>query len=136
MKKKIWSVLFYAGFGLLMLSIVFMRFLPDAIDTRVIDFILGFGIAIMLVGLIFILIHRYSPEGAKQYEIEEKDERNIRIKEKAAYSSWYASFAVFGIIAITFLILGFQLCAWITVAGAVLHRLFLEIFKAIYKKKM
>ena len=136
MKRKIWSVLFYAGFGLLVLNFVLVQFFPDSVDIRILDFIAGFGIAIMLVGLIFILIHRFSPEGAKQYEIEEKDERNIRIKEKAAYSSWYASLAIFGIIAIIFIFIDFRIGAWITAAGAILHRVFLEIFKAIYNKKM
>jgi len=136
MKRKVWSILFYAGFGMLILSFIFSWYFSEFIDTRAIDFISGFGIAIMLVGLIFILINRYSPEGVKQHEIEEKDERNIRIKEKAAYSSWYASLAIFGIIALTFIFLDFHIGAWITVGGAGLHRVCLEVFKLIYKKKM
>ena len=136
MKRKVWSVLFYVGFGLLAVNFLLAQFFPEAVDTRILDFIAGFGIAIMLVGLFFIFNHRYSPEGAKQREVDENDERNIRIKEKAAYSSWYASLAIFGIIAILFVFLGYHIAAWITVAGAVLHRVCLEIFKAIYKRKM
>ena len=136
MNRKRWSVLFYVGFGFLGLNFVLSRFFNEAVDIRLLDFIAGFGIAIMLVGLFFMLYNRYSSDGEKQYEIDKNDERNIRIKEKAAYSSWYATFAIFGIIAMVFLFLGFQLCAWITVGGVVLHRVFLEIFKAIYKKKM
>jgi len=134
--KITWNILFYTGFGLLIISILFSGFFSETLPAGVISFINGFAIAIMLVGLTFLILNRYSPEGAKQHEIEEKDERNIKIREKAGYASWYASLGIFAVLAFVFLIMGYHVIAYITVGGAVLHRVFFEIFKAIYRKKM
>jgi len=136
MRKIIWNILFYTGFGLLIASSLFYEFINVTLPSGLISFVHGFAIAIMLVGLVFLLINRYSPEGSKQYKIEENDERNIRIKEKAGYASWYATLCIFAIMAFTFLIMGYPVVAYITAGGAVLHRVFLEIFKAIYRKRM
>ena len=136
MKKVIPTVLFYVGFAILALYIFLSQTLYEHLSAQLIDFVIGFGIAIMLVGLVFMLINRYGSEGAKQYEIEEKDERNIRIREKAGFITMYAAIGIFGILAFTFLIMGQTIIAYITVGGAVLQRIVYEITKLIYKKKM
>ena len=136
MKKVIPTVLFYVGFAILALYIFLSQTLYEHLSAQLIDFVIGFGIAIMLVGLVFMLINRYSSEGAKQYEIEEKDERNIRIRERAGFITMYAVFGIFAILAFTFLIMGQPVIAYITVGGAALQRIIYEITKLIYKKKM
>ena len=140
MRKVIWNVLFYTGFGYLITSILFRQNLSELMGRNVADFLDGFAIAIMLVGLVFLLINRYSAEGVKKYELEENDERNIRIKEKAGYSAWYASIFLFGVLAMSFIFLRDTIdtltCAWVVAGAAVLHRVIFEIFKVIYKKKM
>jgi len=136
MKKVVWNILFYSGFALLIFSSVFSQFLSDSVSSPVINFILGFAIAIMLVGLTFMFINRYSTEGAKQYEIDDKDERNIRIKEKASYITMFVAYGLIGLLAFAFLFMGYRDVAFITVAGAVVLRIVYEIFKVIYNKKM
>ena len=137
MRKVIYNVLFYTGFGYLILSIIFREFANETFNRSILDFLEGFAIAIMLVGVVFLVINRYSSEGAKRYEIEENDERNIRIKEKAGYLAWYATFGVTAVMCFIFIfILDSLTSAWIAAGAAVLHRIIFEIFKAVYKKKM
>jgi len=136
MKKIMPSILFYTGFALIIIRSTFSQFFNETINREIVDVITGFAVAIMLVGLIFMLINRYSSEGVKQYEIDEKDERKIRIKEKASYITMFVSFGVIGLLSFIFLFMGYTEVAFITVGGAVVLRIVYEIFKVIYKKKM
>jgi hypothetical protein len=96
------------------------------------------GAGLMFLGAIFTIIFRNtnSPETAKHKAIEENDERNIRIKEKAGYASWHTTLILLVIMALVFVFTDNPLGYWLSVGTAVLHKLVLLGFTAIYNKKM
>ena len=102
-------------------------------------FFAGVGAGLMFAGAVFKVIFRNddnNPEAVKQREIDEKDERNIRIREKAGYASWYASLIIFVAMALVFVIMDYPLGYWMSAGAIVLHKVILLIFTSLYNKKM
>jgi uncharacterized membrane protein len=102
-------------------------------------FVAGLGAGLMFVGAIYKVIFRNSdnsPEAVKQREIDENDERNIRIKEKAGYASWHATLLIFVAMALIFIIIDYPLGYWLSASAIILHKIILLIFTSVYNKKM
>jgi uncharacterized membrane protein len=107
--------------------------------TDYFHFIAGLGAGLIFVGAVYKVIFRNndnSPEAVRQREIDEKDERNIRIKEKAGYASWHATLLIFVAMALVFIFMDYPLGYWLSAGAVVLHKITLLIFTSIYNKKM
>jgi len=115
------------------------QFFPQAFDADMTHFVAGMGAGLTFLGAIFAIIFRNSdnsPEAAKRKSIEENDERNIRIKEKAGYASWHTTLILLVIMALVFFFTGNPLGYWMSLGAAVLHKLILLGFTALYNKRM
>ena len=66
----------------------------------------GFGAALIGVSTIGIIRLRRNPKSTKQQEIEETDERNIKIREKSAYSTFFITLLTLLAAVIVFVALG------------------------------
>jgi len=131
-----------AGLIIFAIASVIRQVFFDSDNVIIVDyfqFITGLGAGLMLAGAVFRIIFRFTdntPEAVKQREIDENDERNIRIKEKAGYASWYATLLIFIAMALVFIIMDNPLGYWLSAGAVVLHKVILLIFTSIYNKKM
>jgi len=100
------------------------------------NFISGFGVALILIGVFYAFRERSNPEAVKQREIDEKDERNIRIKEKAGYATWHVTLLMLVAMAFVFIFMDYVLGFWIVAGAVVFHKLMFVVFSVIYGKRM
>ena len=85
-------------------------------------FVSGIGCAWVGLGVIGIFVKRLKPESVKKMEIDQKDERNIQIREKSGY--------------VTFLILDNNLACILTIGVMAIHLLSFFIALFFYEKKL
>jgi len=139
MKHVIRKYTLIVGIIIFAVSSAIRQLFPQAFDADMTHFVAGMGAGLMLLGVIFAIIFRNSdnsPEAIKLKEIEENDERNIRIKEKAGYASWHTTLILLVIMALVFVFTDNPLGYWLSASAAVLHKLLLLGFTAMYNKKM
>ena len=103
---------------------------------------LCFGLAGILGGvagsrLIMECVERsWTPEERKEIERGERDERNVTIREKAAYSSWYWSlYLLWGLWLLTLVTQGWMYVALMSVA-IVLHCIFYMVNVGRWSRRM
>ncbi len=103
---------------------------------------LCFGLAGILGGvavsrLIMECVERsWTPEERKEIERGERDERNVTIREKAAYSSWYWSlYLLWGLWLLTLVTQGGMYVALMSVA-IVLHCIFYMVNVGRWSRRM
>ena len=103
---------------------------------------LCFGLAGILGGvagsrLIMECVERsWTPEERKEIERGERDERNVTIREKAAYSSWYWSlYLLWGLWRLTLVTQGGMYVALMSVA-IVLHCIFYMVNVGRWSRRM
>jgi len=131
-----------AGFAIFAIASAVRQIFSSSESVVIVDylqFIVGLGAGLMLAGAVYKIIFRYSgdsPEAIRQREIEEKDERNIRIREKAGYSSWHATLLIFVAMALVFIFLDNPLGYWLSAGAVVLHKVILLVFTTAYSKTM
>lgn len=141
MKKEPKSYIFYMGIIVFVIAILLKVLMPDAEGPlESLPYVLsGFGSGIIGVGVVCIIRKRkieQDPEKAKQYEIAEKDERNIKLREKAGYASWYISLFTMAILSMVFVIFDYKMACWLTMGALFIHVISLFVFIAIYDKKI
>jgi 1,4-dihydroxy-2-naphthoate octaprenyltransferase len=139
MKHIVRKYTLFAGFIVFAVSSAIRQLFPQAFDADMTHFAAGMGAGLMLLGVIFTIIFRNSdndPEAIKRRAIEENDERNIRIKEKAGYASWHTTLILLVVMTLVFIFTDNPLAYWLSALAAVLHKLFLLGFTAMYNKKM
>ena len=130
------------GFIIFAIASIVRQIFSDSDSVVIVDyfhFIAGLGAGLMFAGAIYKVIFRNdgnSPEAVKQREIEENDERNIRIKEKAGYASWHASLLISVAMALVFIFIDYPPGYWLSAGAVVLHKIILLIFTSIYNKSM
>ena len=78
----------------------------------------------------------WTPEQRKEIERAERDERNVAIREKAAYSSWYWTlYLLWGLFFLTLILQGGMYTALVSVA-IVLHCVFYMVNMNRWTKKL
>ena len=140
MKGSAKTSVFYSGLALFLIGIVLRVFLPDATGAlaALTYMLLGFGAGIIGVGAVYILqarMHRDDPLWAKQKEIEEKDERNIRIREKSGYTVWYISIFMLAALVMATVILGQGIATWLAMAVLLIHCVSYFVLMGLNNKK-
>ena len=101
--------------------------------------LVGFGSGILGVGAAGLHRERLlknNPELARRQEIEERDERNIRLREKSGYASWYVTTVLLAVMSLLFLILGDRMACLIAIAILFINVASLLLFIWYYNKKM
>lgn len=101
-----------------------------------------FGLAGAIGGLSaskLIMAHfdrTWTPEQRREIERAERDERNVAIREKAAYSSWYWTlYLLWGLFFLTLILQGGMYTALVSVA-IVLHCVFYMVNMNRWTKKL
>ena len=135
-------MLFLAGLLLLAGAWLLLKLLPglDTTPWRAVPFLcLGVGCGLFGGGtgeLLAVQAMKKHPELQKQNEIAERDERNVAIREKAAYSSWYWTlYLLWGAFFIT-LFLGSGFPTALVSVLIVLHCVFLMVNMNRWTKRM
>lgn len=78
----------------------------------------------------------WTPEQRREIERSERDERNVTIREKAAYSSWYWTlYLLWGLFFLTLILQGGMYTALVSVA-IVLHCVFYMVNMNRWTKKL
>ena len=136
MKREVlYGGLLACGVALMVLSLVLEGHVSDSIGGM----FMGAGCGLMGFGGSQVLMrHREKRDPAvmRQAEIEAKDERNVAIREKAAYTSWYWSlYLLWGLWLLTLVTGGGMYVAFASVA-IVLHCVFLMVNVNRWAKKL
>jgi len=100
----------------------------DELSSRLIGFGSGFSISIFAVAIVNLVKLKRNPNIVKEQEINAKDERQIKISEKSALSTFFIT--IFSLLAaiIVYLFLGFYVPLWITIGLLLIHTTSFLIF--------
>lgn len=126
MKKSTGSWVFFAGIALFIIGVLMGILIPDAqgiMKTMPFVFI-GFGAGIIAVGVVNIFNDRMRKKDTgkyREYEIAEKDERNIRLREKAGYATWFVTLFVLAALVLTLVILQQYLACYLAIGALFIH---------------
>lgn len=141
MKEQAKSYIFYMGILVFAVGLLLKHLFPasDGALQALPYALTGFGAGIIGVGVVFIFRNRMignDPQKAKQYEINENDERNIRIREKAGYATWYTTLFLLSAITLTFVVLDYKVASFISLGALLIHSISLYVSIYIYNKKI
>jgi len=139
-KNKLKSYAFNIGVISLAVGIAFKYIFPEAggILETLPHILSGFGTGIMAVGVVFIFHKKMiesDPDKAKAYEINEKDERNIQINEKASYAAWYVTLLALAALSLVFLVMGKMMACLLSISVLLVHKVSLLVCVGLFKKK-
>ncbi|MCL2834421.1 MAG: hypothetical protein FWD78_14715 [Treponema sp.] len=140
MKKQAKSLLLFIGIAVLAAGLLTAAFFPDAngVMRHLPAVLIGFGVGLIVPGAIFMVMlkgTKKNPEKARQLEIDEKDERNIRLREKAGFTAWFITLFVIVVLLLTFLLIDNETGKWLALAALFIHVASYRIFYVIYKNK-
>ena len=98
----------------------------------------GFLSALSGIAYLFWMywVEKNNPEKFKQLAIEEKDERNIKIREKAGYTTWAITACCLSIATLYLVITGSSLVRWLMISVLTIHIFGFLISGYIYSKKL
>ena len=86
------------------------------IENRLFEFFGGVGGAITALGSVGLIRFRVNPKSVKEQEISNRDERNIKIREKSAYSGFFVTLIALSITELVFVVLdNITVCITITI---------------------
>ncbi|MCL2492496.1 MAG: hypothetical protein FWF33_00430 [Clostridiales bacterium] len=141
MKSKFRSVILYVGIAVFAVGLLLTFIFSDASGTMssVAAVLCGIGAGWIGAGVAFMIRGRRlkdDPERAKRLEIEEKDERNIHIREKAGYIMWFISLIMIAALMLTFRILDDMLPFWLCMGVFWIHIICYFVLISVYKKKI
>ncbi len=140
MKKQPRTYIFYIGIAVFAIGLLLMFILPDAEGAmQSLPFVLtGVGAGFIGVGVSNMLRKRvieHDPKKAKEYEIAEKDERNIRLNEKAGLTTWYITVFVLAALSLIFVVFNNWVACWLTLGALFIHIASLFICIYFYNKR-
>jgi len=131
--KKIKTVTFCIGI-LMLLSGVLLSISAGGV-SKFPFCMMGMGSGIVGVGVFYMLYYK-NAERVKEYEVNEKDERNIRLREKAGYTTWFITQFVLCVMVLTFLILDYGTPLWIALGALFIHNAGFIVSVAVHDKNM
>ena len=136
--KKI-TVLCLAGFFAGAVCLLLSEILPLAEFPA--QLLFGFGIALMILGFSnlasqFVVSKTEKEETMRVKRVEENDERNIRIRERAGFRTSQVILGVLCVCALTSAFANFELYVTLLFAGLILlHGILLVGFSIYYEKR-
>jgi len=137
MRSKIRSYILYVGIAVFAVGLVMLYFFNDTGGTMesLSSVLTGIGAGWVGVGAVFMVRSR-NPERAKEIEVADKDERNIRIREKAGFIMWFVSLIMIAAMMLTFRILDDMLPFWLCMGVFWIHIICYFVLMSVFKKKM
>ena len=99
-------------------------------------FLAGFGSAWIGLGVIGIFVKRLNPEYIKKQEINQKDERNIQIREKSGYITFLVTLFSLAILEFVFLLTDNDIACMLTIGIMAVHIASFFIALFYYGKKI
>ena len=141
MKNQPKTYIFNIGIIIFVVGLLLKFLIPESKGVlKALPFVLtGFGAGIIGVGVVNIIRKRLidnNPQKAKLYEINEKDERNIRLREKAGYTTWYTTHFVLAANSLAFVVLNYKFAAFYSLGALFIHIIRLFVYIHIYNKKI
>lgn len=139
MKKRGYTLALLATVAgvVLFASVILFR---DRLPGNIAGLCTGVGGALLGAGtvklFIPLLMHPMSPEQREEVERGERDERNIAIREKAAYDSWYWTLILLWVPFVVALMEGSTLWMVLSTGAVVLHSLFYLVNLARWARRM
>jgi len=140
-RERIRQVIFYFGVAAFVSGIAGNLLTPDAQGTlrTLFTTLCGFGAGFTIVGavtLAWMARVKRDPAAAKQLQIDENDERNIQVREKAGFMSWWISLITLGAITLVSVMLGNPLAYGLAFAALVIHRVGYFLCRRHYDKQI
>lgn len=132
--NKLKAMVFYTGIAILVCGVALTIVLNDAERPMKIALSAMIGCGSGITGLGALLM--VNPKMAKVYEINEKDERNIRLREKSGYTTWYITQFVLCVMVFVFLLLDYKVPCWIALGALLIHNGSFLVSLAIHSKKI
>lgn len=134
-KKKKGNYILIVALGMvLMLSGILVEYLVG--ESRYLGFASGFGAAIIGVGVMNLFLITRKPEVIKQQEINEKDERLVKIREKSAYTTFFITLFGMAAVEMIFLFMDYMIPCFIIIGLMAVHVISLFVFIYHYNKKL
>lgn len=136
-KVFLYSILLLAGVALIAAAL-FLRLaeLPKPVG----GFLIGLGgmsVGLSLSKLLTLRIIAKNPDVGRQMKIEEKDERNIALRNRAKAMGFDAMGVIFGLIMMIYILLNADLSIILILVGGYLLVYFIQMyFLAKYSKEM
>jgi uncharacterized membrane protein len=93
----------------------------SGIEPRFFEFAAGIGSAAVGLGAVGLILIRKKPETVQQQEIEQNDERNIKIREKSAYGTFFVMMLALLAAEIAFLVLDMWLACLVVIGVMAVH---------------
>lgn len=120
--KKLFMLLVCLGFVLMAAGAMLeqMEF-ASGLPGRMLGMGAGLGCAAIAVGAIGLIRLRRNPETVRQQEIDEQDERFIKIREKSAQSTWYVTLVGFLVVEFLFVFLNYVIPSFIVMGLMAVH---------------
>ncbi|MDD3315346.1 MAG: DUF2178 domain-containing protein [Syntrophaceticus sp.] len=133
-KKKGYYILIVALGMVLMLSGILVEYLVG--ESRYLGFASGFGAAMIGVGVMNLFLITRKPEVIKQQEINQKDERFVKIREKSAYTTFFITLFGMAAVEMIFLFMDYMIPCFIIIGLMAVHVISLFVFIYHYNKKL
>jgi len=133
-KKKGYYILIVALGMVLMLSGILVEYLVG--ESRYLGFASGFGAAMIGVGVMNLFLIIRKPEVIKQQEINQKDERFVKIREKSAYTTFFITLFGMAAVEMIFLFMDYMIPCFIIIGLMAVHVISLFVFIYHYNKKL
>lgn len=128
-KKKKRNYMLIVALGLvLMLSGILVEYFVG--ESRYLGFASGFGAAMIGVGIMNLFLITRKPEVIKQQEINQKDERFVKIREKSAYATFFVTLFSMAAVEMIFLFMDFLIPCFIIIGLMAFH--VISFFVSIY----
>lgn len=132
--KALYIILLIIGVALIVSGILVNYFLDS---SKYLGFGSGLGSAFIAIGIMnLILLKVQKPEVLKQQQINEKDERNIKIREKSAYATFYITMFGLTVVELIFVLLDYVIPGFIVMGLLFIHIISLLLYTAHYSKKI
>ena len=130
--SKIAHYMPYIGVVLLALSFVLKHLFVPILAC---DFLAGIGCAWVGMGVVGVLIKRFKSDYAKKKEIEQKDERNIQIREKSGYISYLVTLFSLMVVIFMFFVLDDTIACILSYGVLMIHIVSYFVALSRYNKK-
>jgi len=140
-RDRIRQAIFYIGVAAFISGIAGNLLVPDATGTlrTLFTALCGFGAGFTIVGAVawaWMGLVKRDPVAAKQLQIDETDERKVRVREKAGFTSWWISLITLGVLLFVFVVLGNPLAYGLAFAALVIHRVGYSLCLRHYNKQL
>ena len=109
---KLAASILFVGFALFALSNLLKHL---GVPFIVYSFLAGISCALTGIGVIAVFIKRLAPEYSKKQQIQQKDERNIQIREKSGYASWLVTLFSLMVLEFVFLVIDNDVACMMTI---------------------